>query len=90
MRLRLNEFEGWVLDHCDFNNLPTLGYIFFITTDIYICHPRHTTKRDRNTLSRLINFLSFGGDEAQAILSMLMAARPAEKQVYYINGFNNK
>jgi hypothetical protein len=46
MNLERSEFEGWVLERADFDQLPRFaGYVFYSNGACYVCYPRRDRRR---------------------------------------------
>jgi hypothetical protein len=65
MNLERSEFEGWVLERADFDQLPRFaGYVFYSNGACYVCYPRRDRTIDRNSLARIVDLLRRAGPDA--------------------------
>ncbi|WP_159069126.1 hypothetical protein [Burkholderia metallica] len=74
MKLQADELDGWVLEHADFERLPSHGYLFYSERRCYVCYPASGARRTRDVLPRVVDLLARGGDGACRLRGLLTLA----------------
>ncbi|EIF28498.1 hypothetical protein BCh11DRAFT_03917 [Burkholderia sp. Ch1-1] len=66
MNLDKCKFDGWACEKADFDRLPSnVGYIFRNAGAWYVCYPRSGRPTNKETLLRVIDWLTRAGPDVR-------------------------